>query len=95
MLLAVLTAKPMVQPIVHSRFSFHPVKIITTGEGGLATTNDPCLAQRMAQLPVWDHKDVQRFERPAPAQSYEQQDLGFNYRMTDLQAALGLSQLNG
>lgn len=78
-----------------SVFSFHPVKIITTGEGGLATTNDPALAQRMADLRSHGiTKDAQRFERPAPGPwSYEQQDLGFNYRMTDLQAALGLSQL--
>ncbi len=76
-------------------FSFHPVKIITTGEGGLATTNDPQLAQHMADLR--NHgitKEEARFERPAPGPwSYEQQDLGFNYRLTDLQAALGLSQL--
>ena len=70
-------------------FSFHPVKIITTGEGGLATTNDPRLAQYMMQLRSHGiTKDVQRFESPAPGPwSYEQQDLGFNYRMTDLQAA--------
>ena len=76
-------------------FSFHPVKIITTGEGGLATTNDPLLAQRMVELRSHGiTKEVERFERPAPGPwSYEQQDLGFNYRMTDLQAALGLSQL--
>jgi len=76
-------------------FSFHPVKIITTGEGGLATTNAPQLAQRMADLRSHGiTKDEERFERPAPGPwSYEQQDLGFNYRMTDLQAALGLSQL--
>jgi UDP-4-amino-4,6-dideoxy-N-acetyl-beta-L-altrosamine transaminase len=76
-------------------FSFHPVKIITTAEGGLATTNDPHLAQRMADLRSHGiTKDEARFERPAPGPwSYEQQDLGFNYRMTDLQAALGLSQL--
>lgn len=76
-------------------FSFHPVKIITTGEGGLATTNDPQLAQRMADLRSHGiTKEGARFERPAPGPwSYEQQDLGFNYRMTDLQAALGLSQL--
>jgi len=76
-------------------FSFHPVKIITTGEGGLATTNNPQLAQRMADLRSHGiTKDEARFERPAPGPwSYEQQDLGFNYRMTDLQAALGLSQL--
>ncbi len=76
-------------------FSFHPVKIITTGEGGLATTNDPQLAQRMADLRSHGIiKQEARFERPAPGPwSYEQHDLGFNYRLTDLQAALGLSQL--
>ena len=76
-------------------FSFHPVKIITTGEGGLATTNDPKLAEQMADLRSHGiTKDEARFERPALGPwSYEQQDLGFNYRMTDLQAALGLSQL--
>jgi UDP-4-amino-4,6-dideoxy-N-acetyl-beta-L-altrosamine transaminase len=76
-------------------FSFHPVKIITSAEGGLATTNDPQLAERMADLRSHGiTKDESRFERPAPGPwSYEQQDLGFNYRMTDLQAALGLSQL--
>ena len=76
-------------------FSFHPVKIITTGEGGLATTNDSVLAQRMADLRSHGiTKDAKRFELPASGPwSYEQQELGFNYRMTDLQAALGLSQL--
>ena len=75
--------------------SFHPVKIITTGEGGLATTNDPYLAQRMADLRSHGIiKDANRFERTASGPwSYEQQDLGYNYRMTDLQAALGMSQL--
>ena len=76
-------------------FSFHPVKIITTGEGGLATTNNLHLAQCMEELRSHGiTKDVHRFERTAPGPwSYEQQDLGFNYRMTDLQGALGLSQL--
>jgi len=76
-------------------FSFHPVKIITTGEGGLATTNDQILAQRMAELR--SHGIVREPERfikpPAGPWTYEQQLLGFNYRMTDIQAALGLSQL--
>jgi dTDP-4-amino-4,6-dideoxygalactose transaminase len=78
-----------------SVFSFHPVKIITTAEGGLATTNDPQLAQRMADLRSHGiTKDDSRFELSAAGPwSYEQQQLGFNYRMTDLQAALGLSQL--
>lgn len=76
-------------------FSFHPVKIITTGEGGLATTNDPVLAQRMAELRSHGIvREPERFEQlPAGPWAYEQQQLGFNYRMTDLQAALGLSQL--
>ena len=76
-------------------FSFHPVKIITTGEGGLATTNDPHLARLMAELRSHGiTKDEDRFERPvAGPWGYEQQELGFNYRLTDLQAALGLSQL--
>jgi len=76
-------------------FSFHPVKIITTGEGGLATTNDPELAQRMAELRSHGIvREAERFERPAAGPwAYEQQQLGFNYRLTDIQAALGLSQL--
>ena len=76
-------------------FSFHPVKIITTGEGGLATTNDPLLAQRMAELRSHGIvREPERFEQPAAGPwVYEQQELGFNYRITDIQAALGLSQL--
>ena len=76
-------------------FSFHPVKIITTGEGGLATTNDPLLAQRMAELRSHGIvREAERFEQPAAGPwVYEQQQLGFNYRITDIQAALGLSQL--
>ncbi|WP_239420363.1 UDP-4-amino-4,6-dideoxy-N-acetyl-beta-L-altrosamine transaminase [Synechococcus sp. KORDI-100] len=76
-------------------FSFHPVKIITSGEGGLASTNDPKLAQYMYELRSHGiTKDLNRFERIAPGPwSYEQQHLGFNYRMTDISAALGLSQL--
>lgn len=76
-------------------FSFHPVKIITTGEGGLATTNDPVFAQRMAELRSHGIvREAERFEQPAAGPwVYEQQHLGFNYRITDMQAALGLSQL--
>ena len=76
-------------------FSFHPVKIITTGEGGLATTNDPVLAQRMAELRSHGIvREVERFAQPAAGPwVYEQQQLGYNYRITDIQAALGLSQL--
>ena len=76
-------------------FSFHPVKIITTGEGGIATTNNDQLAERMRILRSHGiTKDQEKFERPAVGSwSYEQQQLGFNYRMTDIQAALGISQL--
>ena len=76
-------------------FSFHPVKIITTGEGGLATTNDSVLAQRMSELRSHGIvREAERFELPAAGHwVYEQQQLGFNYRITDIQAALGLSQL--
>jgi UDP-4-amino-4,6-dideoxy-N-acetyl-beta-L-altrosamine transaminase len=76
-------------------FSFHPVKIITTGEGGLATTNDPQLAEQMAELRSHGIvREQERFEQPpAGPWVYEQQQLGFNYRITDIQAALGLSQL--
>ncbi|MBM5799470.1 MAG: UDP-4-amino-4,6-dideoxy-N-acetyl-beta-L-altrosamine transaminase [Cyanobacteria bacterium K_DeepCast_35m_m2_023] len=78
-----------------SVFSFHPVKIITTGEGGMATTNDGEFADRMARLRSHGiERDSARFVQPAAGPwAYEQQELGFNYRMTDLQAALGLSQL--
>ena len=76
-------------------FSFHPVKIITTGEGGIATTNDLQLSERMRTLRSHGiTKDLEKFEKPAEGPwSYEQQQLGFNYRMTDIQAALGISQL--
>lgn len=77
-------------------FSFHPVKILTTAEGGLATTNSPELAQRMADLRshgITRDPSRMRFEPDGPWY-YEQLALGLNYRMTDLQAALGLSQLD-
>ncbi|MGP1717948.1 MAG: UDP-4-amino-4,6-dideoxy-N-acetyl-beta-L-altrosamine transaminase [Methylophilus sp.] len=76
-------------------FSFHPVKIITTAEGGMALTNQPELADRLARLR--SHGIAQRKEhliKPAEgAWEYQQLELGFNYRMTNLQAALGYSQL--
>ena len=76
-------------------FSFHPVKIITTAEGGMALTNDAQLAERMALLRSHGMtRDAARMSRePDGPWYYEQIDLGFNYRMTDVQAALGLSQL--
>ena len=76
-------------------FSFHPVKIITTGEGGAATTNDIKIANSLRSLRSHGIiKDPNKFINPAEGSwNYEQQFLGFNYRITDIQAALGLSQL--
>jgi len=76
-------------------FSFHPVKTVTTGEGGVAMTNDQALADRMRLLRSHGiTRDAERMHQPPDgAWYYEQIDLGFNYRMTDIQAALGISQL--
>lgn len=76
-------------------FSFHPVKIITTGEGGMALTNDAELARRMAILRTHGvTRDQEMMERHSDGDwYYEQLALGFNYRLTDIQAALGVSQL--
>ena len=90
------------QPIGNCRhsditvFSFHPVKIITTAEGGVATTNSPALAEKLRLL---RSHGITRDEhlmthKPDGPWYYQQLDLGFNYRMTDLQAALGLSQFS-
>ncbi len=70
-------------------FSFHPVKTIATGEGGMVTTNDPALAERLRRLR--SHGMV----RPAAAEPwwYEMPEIGFNYRLPDVLCALGLSQL--
>jgi UDP-4-amino-4,6-dideoxy-N-acetyl-beta-L-altrosamine transaminase len=75
-------------------FSFHPVKIVTTAEGGLATTNDAELAGRMELLRSHGiTRDEAKMVGPSEGGWYYQQiELGFNYRMTELQAALGLSQ---
>lgn len=76
-------------------FSFHPVKIITTGEGGMALTNDPALAAHMARLRSHGitRDPAEMTHLPDGPWYYQQMELGFNYRMTDMQAALGLSQL--
>lgn len=76
-------------------FSFHPVKIITTGEGGVATTNNPELARRMTLLRSHGitRESSEMTHLPDGPWYYQQIELGFNYRMTDMQAALGLSQL--
>lgn len=72
-------------------FSFHPVKHLTTGEGGMITTRDQALADKIKQLRIHGiHKS------PQPAEGgwyYEMQELGYNYRLNELQAALGYSQL--
>ncbi|OPG69303.1 UDP-4-amino-4,6-dideoxy-N-acetyl-beta-L-altrosamine transaminase [Pseudomonas ogarae] len=76
-------------------FSFHPVKIITTAEGGMALTNDTELASKMALLRSHGiTRDPALMTHGADGPWYYQQvDLGFNYRMTELQAALGVSQM--
>ncbi|MEO5957458.1 MAG: UDP-4-amino-4,6-dideoxy-N-acetyl-beta-L-altrosamine transaminase [Nitrospiraceae bacterium] len=76
-------------------FSFHPVKIITTGEGGMALTNDSELAKRMVHLRSHGiTRDAAEMTHASDGPWYYQQlELGFNYRMTDFQAALGLSQM--
>ena len=76
-------------------FSFHPVKIITTGEGGVLTTVNPEIAQKLRLLRSHGiTKNSNDFTQVAEGPwHYEQHALGFNYRLTDIQAALGLSQL--
>ena len=76
-------------------FSFHPVKIITTAEGGMALTNDAELASRMALLRSHGiTRDPEQMTHEADGPWYYQQiELGFNYRMTELQAALGVTQM--
>ncbi|NPA72028.1 MAG: UDP-4-amino-4,6-dideoxy-N-acetyl-beta-L-altrosamine transaminase [Gammaproteobacteria bacterium] len=75
-------------------FSFHPVKIITTAEGGLATTNQPGLAEKMQLLRSHGvTRDAQLMSEAEGPWVYQQVDLGFNYRMTEVQAALGVSQM--
>lgn len=76
-------------------FSFHPVKIITTGEGGVCTTNDKILAEKMR---LYQTHGITRNEDEMTTASegnwyYQQKVLGYNYRITDIQCALGISQL--
>ncbi|HEV2147365.1 MAG TPA: UDP-4-amino-4,6-dideoxy-N-acetyl-beta-L-altrosamine transaminase [Longimicrobiaceae bacterium] len=76
-----------------STFSFHPVKHLTTGEGGMITTDDAALAQRMR---VFRNHGITSDHRQRAEQGgffYEMVDLGYNYRITDFQCALGISQL--
>jgi UDP-4-amino-4,6-dideoxy-N-acetyl-beta-L-altrosamine transaminase len=76
-------------------FSFHPVKIITTAEGGMAVTNDGGLAKKMALLRSHgvSREATDMTQPPEGGWFYQQIALGFNYRMTDIQAALGSSQI--
>lgn len=75
-------------------FSFHPVKLITTGEGGAITTNNDRLYEKLCLLRTHGiNKDPNKLIHNDGPWYYEQQTLGFNYRITDLQCALGLSQL--
>lgn len=75
-------------------FSFHPVKIITSGEGGMITTNDKALHEKLKLYASHGiTKDANKLTENMPPWYYEQHLLGFNYRMSDIHAALGLSQL--
>lgn len=77
-------------------FSFHPVKIITSGEGGMALTNDSQLSKRMQLLRSHGISSDAADMRPRPSEetwNYQQIGLGFNYRMSDMHAALGLRQM--
>lgn len=75
-------------------FSFHPVKHIATGEGGAVTTNDPDLFKKVSLFRTHGiTKDPDMLTRNDGGWYYEMQELGFNYRITDMQAALGISQL--
>jgi UDP-4-amino-4,6-dideoxy-N-acetyl-beta-L-altrosamine transaminase len=76
-------------------FSFHPVKIITTGEGGMVVTNDPVMANQLVRLRSHGitRDSAEMTHTPDGPWYYQQLDLGYNYRMTEIQAALGLSQM--
>jgi perosamine synthetase len=92
---AIYKGKPIGTQADMTMFSFHPVKSITTGEGGAIVTNNPEYAKRMKMFRTHgfarDPKDFVRRDQGAWYQ--EMQELGYNYRITDMQAALGESQL--
>ncbi|MED3201580.1 UDP-4-amino-4,6-dideoxy-N-acetyl-beta-L-altrosamine transaminase [Bacillus toyonensis] len=76
-------------------FSFHPVKHITTGEGGVITTNNPLFYEKLVQFRTHGiERNPQKLLENHGPWYYEMQFLGYNYRLTDIQAALGLSQLS-
>lgn len=75
-------------------FSFHPVKHIATGEGGMITTNDKELYDKLCLYRTHGiTKDDDKLHEHHGGWYYEMQELGYNYRLTDFQAALGISQL--
>ena len=77
-------------------FSFHPVKIITTAEGGMALTNDKSIADKISRLRthgITNDKDKMKQRPKNEIWNYQQIDLGFNYRMNDIEASLGSSQI--
>jgi perosamine synthetase len=74
-------------------FSFHPVKHIATGEGGMITTGEPNLAQRMRHFRNHGISSDHRQRAQAGAWFYEMEELGYNYRLSDIHCALGISQL--
>lgn len=77
-----------------SVFSFHPVKHIATGEGGMVTTNNKTLYEKLCSLRSHGiTKDITKMEKSDGGWYYEMTELGYNYRLTDMQAALGTSQL--
>jgi dTDP-4-amino-4,6-dideoxygalactose transaminase len=86
--------RPVGTLAVASELSFHPVKPITTAEGGAVVTNDEAMAVRAARFRTHGiTKESSELSRDEGPWYYEQLDLGYNYRLTDIQAALGVSQL--
>jgi perosamine synthetase len=89
-----LRGRPVGQGALVAAWSFHPRKVITTGEGGMITTDDPAIASRLRRLR--EHgMSVSAAERHGQIRAVQERylEVGFNFRMTDLQAAIGLVQL--
>lgn len=85
--------RPVGSLAVASAFSFHPVKPLTTGEGGAVTTDDDALASRIRRFRSHGIDTDHRERESRGSWFYEMVELGYNYRLTDLQSALGLAQL--